>query len=190
MSPVSPELVGRFFSTEPPATLSTTVPRYLVKQQSRCPCEGIFQMRLAFKPVNIDSSYGWDSSNQLKALRKRKQSWKREFCLQAAFGLKLQAQLFLGSPACWPALQIAEWPAPQSCESESHSVVSDSLQPHGLYSPWNSAGQSTGVGKLSLLQGTFPTQESNPGLPHCREILYQPSHNRSYASQNGHKINK
>ena len=38
------------------------------------------------------------------------------------------------------------------CESESHSVVSDSLQPHGLYSPWNSPGQNTGVGSLSLLR--------------------------------------
>ena len=36
-------------------------------------------------------------------------------------------------------------------ESESHSVVSDSLLPHGLYSPWNSPGQNTGVGSLSLL---------------------------------------
>ena len=36
--------------------------------------------------------------------------------------------------------------------SESHSVVSDSLQPQGLYSPWNSPGQNTGVGSLSLLQ--------------------------------------
>ena len=43
-------------------------------------------------------------------------------------------------------------------ESESRSAVSSSLQPHGLYSPWNSPGQSTGVGSLSLLQGTFPTQ--------------------------------
>ena len=43
-------------------------------------------------------------------------------------------------------------------ESESRSVVSDSLQPHGLYSPWNSLGQNTGVGSLSLLQGIFPTQ--------------------------------
>ena len=45
--------------------------------------------------------------------------------------------------------------------------------PHGLYSPWNSPGQTTGVGSLSLLQGIFPTQGSNPGLPHCRWILYQ-----------------
>jgi len=57
--------------------------------------------------------------------------------------------------------------------------VSDSLQPHGLYSPWNSSGQSTGVGSLSLLQGIFPTQELNPGLPHCRWILYQLIHKRS-----------
>ena len=44
-------------------------------------------------------------------------------------------------------------------ESESRSVVSDSLQRHGLYSPWNSPGQNTGVGSLCLLQGIFPTQD-------------------------------
>ena len=63
--------------------------------------------------------------------------------------------------------------------SESHSVVSDSLWPHGLYSPWNSPGQNTGVGSLSPLQGIFPTQGSNPDLPHCRRILYQLSHKGS-----------
>ena len=57
-------------------------------------------------------------------------------------------------------------------ESESRSVASDSLRPHGL-SPWNSPGQNIGVGSLSLLQGIFPTEGSNPGLPHCRQILYQ-----------------
>ena len=41
------------------------------------------------------------------------------------------------------------------------------------YSPWNSPGQNTGVGSLSLLQGIFPTQGSNQGLLHCRWILYQ-----------------
>ena len=64
-------------------------------------------------------------------------------------------------------------------ESESCSVMSNSLWPHGLYSPWNSPGQNTGVGSLSLLQGIFPTQGSNPGLPHCRRILYQLSHKGS-----------
>ena len=63
--------------------------------------------------------------------------------------------------------------------SESRSVVSDSLQPHGLYSPWNSPGQNTGVGSLSLLQWIFLTQDSNPRLPHCRQILYQLSYQGS-----------
>ena len=46
----------------------------------------------------------------------------------------------------------------------------NSLWPHGPYSPWNSPGQNTGVGSLSLLQGIFPTQGSNPGLLHCGQI--------------------
>ena len=46
-------------------------------------------------------------------------------------------------------------------ESESHSVMSNSWQSHGLFSPWNSPGQNTGVGSLSLLQGIFPIQGSN-----------------------------
>ena len=58
-------------------------------------------------------------------------------------------------------------------ESESCSVASVSLPPHGLYSPWNSPGQNSGVGSLSLLLGIFPTQGSNPGLSHYRQILYQ-----------------
>ena len=57
--------------------------------------------------------------------------------------------------------------------------MSDSLQPHGLYSPWNSPSQNTGVGSLSLLQGIFPTQVLNPGLSHCGQILNQLSHKGS-----------
>ena len=64
-------------------------------------------------------------------------------------------------------------------ESESHSVMSDPLQPHELYSPWNLLDQNTGVGSHSLLQGICPTQGSNPGLPHCRQILYKLSHRGS-----------
>ena len=56
---------------------------------------------------------------------------------------------------------------------------SDSLRPHGLYTPWNSPGQNTGVGNRSLLQGILPTQGSNPSLLHCRWILYQLSHQES-----------
>ena len=43
-------------------------------------------------------------------------------------------------------------------------------------SVWNSPDQNTGVGSFSLFQGIFPTQGSNPGLPHCKWILYQLSH--------------
>ena len=50
---------------------------------------------------------------------------------------------------------------------------------HGLYSPWNSLGQNTGVGRLSLLPGFFPSQGSKPGLLCCTQILYQLSHQGS-----------
>ena len=67
-----------------------------------------------------------------------------------------------------------------SCaRSESHSVIFNSLWFNGLYSPWNSPGQNTGVGSLSLFQRIFPTQGSNPGLPPCGQILYQLSHKGS-----------
>ena len=46
-------------------------------------------------------------------------------------------------------------------------------------SPWDSPGQNTGMGSLPLCQGIFPTQGSNPGLPHCRWILYQLNHKGS-----------
>ena len=48
-----------------------------------------------------------------------------------------------------------------------------------LYSPWTSPGQNIGVGSLSLLQGIFPTQGLNPGLPYCRWTLSQLSHKGS-----------
>ena len=68
---------------------------------------------------------------------------------------------------------------PKYLLSERCSVVSDYLWLHELYSPWNSLGQNTRVGSLSLPQGIFPTQRSNPGLPRCRQILYQLSHKGS-----------
>ena len=62
-------------------------------------------------------------------------------------------------------------------KSVSHSVVTNSLQYHGLQPTrlpylWNSPGKNTGVGCHSLLQGIFPTQGSNLGCLHCRQILY------------------
>ena len=76
-----------------------------------------------------------------------------------------------------PDLESTKCPIFAICgKSESCLVVPDSLR---LYSPWNSPGQNTGVGSPSLLQGIFPTQGSNPDLPHCRWILYQLNHKGS-----------
>ena len=63
----------------------------------------------------------------------------------------------------------------------SHSIVSDSLWPHGLspisparlLCPWRFSSKNTAVGCHALLQGIFLTQGSNPGLPHCRWILHR-----------------
>ena len=67
------------------------------------------------------------------------------------------------------------------CAMLSRSVMSDSLQPHELYPtmllcPWDSPGKNNGVDYHFLLQGIFPTQGSNPDLPHCRQTLYRLSH--------------
>ena len=63
-------------------------------------------------------------------------------------------------------VKVAQW-CPTLCD------------PHGLYSLWNSLGQNTRVGSLSLFQGIFPTQGSNPGLLNCRQVLYLLSHKGS-----------
>ena len=94
------------------------------------------------------------------------------FLLQGNFltqGLNLC--LLLWQADCVPLCHLKSPVYYMKSESESHSVVSDSLRPHGLFSPWNSLGQNTGVSSLSLLQGIFPTQGSNPGLLHCKQIL-------------------
>ena len=71
----------------------------------------------------------------------------------------------------WSEVKWSEvtWP-------DSRSVMSSFLQTHRLYSWWNSPGQNTGVGSLSLLQGIFSTWGSKPALPHCKRILYQLNH--------------
>ena len=90
-------------------------------------------------------------------------------------GLKMKAfHLFLYNLRAMTAFMFLN-----ESESESRSIVSYSLRPHGLYSPWNSPGQNTGVGSCSLLQGIIPPQGLNPGLLHCRQILYQLSYQGS-----------
>ena len=80
----------------------------------------------------------------------------------------------------------------KSSETDSESQLSH-VPLFATPSPWNSPGQNTGVGSLSLLQGIFPTQGLNLGLPHCRWILYQLSsqgspHEQSRFSQMKLKI--
>ena len=71
-----------------------------------------------------------------------------------------------------------------------HSVMSNSVMPwtacqaplfclQGSSVHWDSPGRNTGVGCHAFLQGIFPTQGSNPGLLHCRQILYCLSHKGS-----------
>ena len=67
-------------------------------------------------------------------------------------------------------------PTQRTLSEGSCSVMSDSLRPHGLQPtrllrPQDSPGRNTGVGCHFLLQGIFPTQGLNPGLPHCRQTL-------------------
>ena len=73
-------------------------------------------------------------------------------------------EIYASSPHTLPSLKVK---VAQSCPTLCDPVD---------YSSWISPGWNIGVGSLPLLQGIFPTQGSNPGLPHCRWILYQLSH--------------
>ena len=63
-----------------------------------------------------------------------------------------------------------------ACVSWSCPMLWDPMEPARLLCPWNSPGRNTGVGCHALLQGIFLTQGLNPGLLHCRQILYQLSY--------------
>ena len=100
----------------------------------------------------------------------------------AIFSPPAKSDSCLDAASCYsPLSSVGDWEPPSHLfpESESHLVMPSYLQPIGLYSPWNSPGQNTRVGSLSLLQGIFLTQESNWGLLHCRHVLYQLSYQGS-----------
>ena len=65
----------------------------------------------------------------------------------------------------------------QSCLTVCNPI--DYTQLTRLLCPWNCPGKNTGVGSHSLLHGIFPARGSNPGLLHCRQILYYLSHHGS-----------
>ena len=55
-------------------------------------------------------------------------------------------------------------------------ILCEPMEPARLLCPWDTPGKNTGEGCHSLLQGIFSTQGLNPGLLHCRQILYHLSH--------------
>ena len=74
-------------------------------------------------------------------------------------------------------------PWPSTAPTQGHSVSSNSdcspPEPTRFLSPWDFPGKNTGIGRHSLLQGILPTQELNPYLLHCKQILYCLSHQGS-----------
>ena len=104
--------------------------------------------------------------------------------------LKDEAVKLLHS-VCQQIWKIQQWP--QDWKSSGFILISNKVKslsrvqlfatpwtvPTRLLCPWNFPGKSTRVGCHFLLQGIFPTQGSNPGLLHCRQLLYCPSHQRS-----------
>ena len=72
---------------------------------------------------------------------------------------------------CWRRLLRVPWTAKRSNQS-----ILNEISPEYSLENIHSLGKNTGVGCHFLLQGIFPTQGSNPGLPHCRQILYSLSH--------------
>ena len=75
----------------------------------------------------------------------------------------------------WAIVNLVVQSCPTFCNLMDYSLPGSSI--HG-----DSPGKNTGVGCHALLQGIFPTQGSNPGLPHCRWILCHPNHQGSPVS--------
>ena len=105
-----------------------------------------------------------------------KKSMKR--CSMSPFTREIQIKTIIRYQLTPVRMAIIDNPQTRNAgESESHSVVSSSLELHGpqparLLGPWNFSGKNTGMGCHGFLQGIFPTQGSDPGLLYCRQILY------------------
>ena len=89
----------------------------------------------------------------------------------------LQKHRFLGTTCRMSDSVDIAWMQPCVCMLVTQSCLI--VSPTRFLCSWNSRGRNTGVGCHSLIQGIFLTQGSNPGLPHCRQILYCLSHQGS-----------
>jgi len=93
---------------------------------------------------------------------------KREFCIQSKTNLYAKEEFFVSSVPIPYKSEVT-----QSCPTLCNPMDARLLR------PWDFLGKSIGVGCHFLIQGTFPTQGLNPGLPHCRQTLYCLSHQGS-----------
>ena len=130
---------------------------------------------------------GQNGNSQLLKWRRKNLCCKQRDRLQPRWGEEKKNEVTEQAVQCCqePSMRIFVLKKElEKSESISHPVMSDSLQPHGLqpvrllYS-WNSPGKNTGLGCHSLLQGIFPIWGLNPGILHCRQILYCLSHQGS-----------
>ena len=130
------------------------------------PVPGILQARtLEWVATSFSNAWKWKVKvKSLSRVRLSATPWTAAYQAPPSIGFSRQEY--------WSRVSL---PSPIGCLvkwNESGSIMFNSLWSHGLYSSWNSPGCNTGVGSLSLLQGIFPTQRSNPGHPLCRCILY------------------
>ena len=103
------------------------------------------------------------------------ESWLSTFWFQPFWGYLLVGSIQLTSSTCWDfqhLLCVPCWVA-QSCPTLCGPM---DCSPPGSSVHGDSPGKNTGVSCRALLQGIFPTQGSNPGLPHCSRIVYHLSH--------------
>ena len=137
---------------------------------------GIRDIWFFFSLATVEIAKQW--SNTFNIL------WENDYKIKILYSAISQVCVVAEGRYCWicqnlkilPPLELLSGKGWRWRESESCSVVSDSLWPLGPYSPWNSPDQNSGMGSLSFLQGILPTQGSNPSLLHCSWILHQLSH--------------
>ena len=176
-----------------PKALCTEVPRVVLPGSKSCRCCSLTCARVAAQPWCVSATalakWSWWALLPHTVV---KFGWGAPFRTANLLALaKSEARAKVNTPhtstlphSSLPALWV--WRSSDFSQSLllcAWSVVSDSLRPRGLQParllcPWDS-GKNTGVGCHALLQGTFPTQGSNPGLPPCGQILYQLSHQGS-----------
>ena len=82
---------------------------------------------------------------------------------------------------CCQSSNVSVVPGAECCVAQSCPTLCNPMDcsPPGSSVHGDSPGKNTGVGYHALLQGIFPTQGLNPGLPYCRQILYHLSHQGS-----------